>query len=367
MNLKPFLLEQWLEPLEHRCRYNLACSYGPPLSMAELLELMTYEERNRFYHDSVTYTPSRGGVGLREEIAAWHGVGPDEVQIVTGASEALLSLFFLVARPGVNVIVPQPGFPTFSALPDSMGLEVRTYLLRPENQFEIDIDEIRDLTDEGTKLILVNTPHNPTGAILAADSLRQVHDFAAERNIQFVVDEVYHPIYHEKEHASAAGLPHVTLLGDCSKALCLSGLRVGWIIEKNKKKLDQYWNARSYFTISNGFAGEAMAEVAVRHRDKIFTKARAVSTTNLELLDSFFAERGEILGWVRPKGGLVSFPWLRQGIDSRQLCRQAGERGVSLAPGFCFDAPAHFRRGFGACEKGFSEALEILSDVLPQP
>jgi aspartate/methionine/tyrosine aminotransferase len=154
------------------------------------------------------------------------------------------------------------------------------------------------------------------------------------------------------------------LLGDFSKALCLSGLRVGWIIEREEKRLEQYWNARSYFTISNNFMGEALAEVAVRHRDEIFSKARAVSTANLDLLDSFFAEQRGTLGWVRPEGGFTSFPWLRQGIDSRELCRQAGERGVSLAPGFCFDASRHFRLGFGACEEGFSEALEILTDVL---
>jgi aspartate/methionine/tyrosine aminotransferase len=334
--------------------------------MGDFLELMTDEERNRFHRGAVTYTPSRGNVALREEIAQWHGVSADEVQIVTGASEGLLCLFFLAAAPECNVIVPQPGFPTFSALPESLGLEVRSYVLRPEKRFEIDVDEIRDLTDEGTKLILINRPHNPTGASLSADSLREIHDFAAERNIQLVVDEVYHPIYYGEISASAAALPHATLLGDCSKSLSLSGLRVGWIIERDEQRLEQYWNARSYFTISNSFMGEALAEAAVRHRDRIFSKARAVSTANLELLDTFFAEQEETLGWVRPKGGFTSFPWLRQGIDSRELCRQAGERGVSLAPGFCFDASAHFRLGFGACENGFSEALEILADVLSQ-
>lgn len=366
MQLKPFLLEQWLEPLEHKSRFNLACSYGPLWSMADLLGLMNDEERDHFNRSSVTYTPSRGGAGLREEIARWHSVSPEEVQIVTGASEALLCLFLLIAEPGANVIVPEPGFPTFSALPEAMGLETRAYKLRPESRFEIDVDVIRDLTDEGTRLILVNSPHNPTGAVVSGETLRQIHDFAAERSVQLVVDEVYHPIYHGEELASAARLPHATLLGDFSKSLCLSGLRVGWIIERDKKRLEQYWNARSYFTISNSSPGEALAEIAARHRDKILSRGRAVSAANLELLDSFFAKHRQTLSWVRPKGGFTSFPWLRQGDDSRRLCLQAAERGVSLAPGFCFDAPAHFRLGFGACEKEFSEALEILSDVIEQ-
>ena len=109
-----------------------------------------------------------------------------------------------------------------------------------------------------------------------------------------------------------------------------------------------------------------MAEIAARHRDKIFAKAQAVSAANLGLLDSFFVEHQQTLSWIRPSGGFTAFPWLRQGGDSRRLCLQLAERGVAVAPGFCFDAPAHLRLGFGACEKGFSEALEILSDVMSQ-
>ena len=96
-----------------------------------------------------------------------HEVDVDTVQVVTGASEALLILFWLAAEPEANVVLPQPGYPPFSALPESLGIEIRRYAVRKENNFRIDLEEIKRLADRNTKLILVNSPHNPTGATIS--------------------------------------------------------------------------------------------------------------------------------------------------------------------------------------------------------
>ncbi len=144
----------------------------------------------------------------------------------------------------------------------------------------------------------------------------------------------------------------------------MAGLRVGWIIDRNRKRLEKHRNARSYFTISNGVFGEGLAEVTVRNRDRIFERARTTAARNLALLDSFFGEHEESLSWVRPQGGFTAFPSLTSGEDARALCRRVAERGVLLAPGDCFGYPSHLRLGFGACEGGFAEALGTFSAVL---
>src|ERR1700732_4834033 len=127
----------------------------------------------------------------------------EAVQIVTGASEALVALTWLAAEPGANVIIPLPGFTTFSALPESLGLENRFYRVRRENGFRIDPDEIKRV-DSKSKLILVNSPHNPTGATIGDAEMEALHDFTATRGIQLVRDEAYHPIYHGRQRESAA-------------------------------------------------------------------------------------------------------------------------------------------------------------------
>ncbi len=105
-------------------------------------------------------------------------VNVETVQVVTGASEALLILFWLAAEPGANVVLPQPGYPPFSALPESLGIEIRYYAVRKENNFRIDLDEIKQLVDRNTKLVLINSPHNPTGATISdaeLDRFARVH------------------------------------------------------------------------------------------------------------------------------------------------------------------------------------------------
>src|SRR6185312_11785423 len=167
MQLKPFMLDAWLDAHEHNIEFNLGASTGPIWSVKELLELAGEKQRELYLDHKLVYSRPAGADGLREAIAEMQSVSVDSVQVVTGASEALVVLMWLAAEPGANVILPEPGFTTFSALPESLGIEVRFYRVRRENDFQIDLGEIKRLADSRTKLILVNSPHNPTGATVS--------------------------------------------------------------------------------------------------------------------------------------------------------------------------------------------------------
>src|SRR5438270_5357271 len=218
MKLKPFLLDAWLDQYEHDIEFDLAASTGPTWTVNDILALADGETRHRFLNHKLAYSRPAGADSLREAIAAMQGVPVETVQIVTGASEALVAVMWLAAEPGANVILPLPGFATFSALPESLGLETRFYRVRRENGFRIDPDEIKRLADSKTKLILVS-------------------------------DEVYHPIYHGSQTKSAARLPHATVIADLSKAFSIAGVRTGWMIEHDVRRCQQYWNGRASFSI----------------------------------------------------------------------------------------------------------------------
>jgi aspartate/methionine/tyrosine aminotransferase len=364
MRLKPFLLDMWLDAYEHDIEFNLASSTGPSWTVNGLLALAGEEERQRFLNHEVVYGRPAGSDGLRAAIAEMQGVGVECVQIVTGASEALLILTWLAAEPGGNVILPRPGFATFSALPESLGLETRFYGIRKENAFRIDVEEIKKLADARTKLILLNSPHHPTGATVSDAEMENLHEFTSGRGIQLVSDEVQHPIYHGRETKSAARLPQATVVHDFSKAFPLAGARVGWMIEHDPKRRQQYWNARAYFSVSNNTGGEILAEIAMRKRDIVLQKTQEVATRNLERLDCFMAEHREILNWIRPRGGMTAFPWLVHTENARPFCQAAAQRGILLAPGDCFDVPSHFRLGFAASGEEFPRALDRLGEFL---
>ena len=364
MKLKPFLLDAWLDQYEHNIDFDLAASTGPKWTVNEILALADEETRHRFLSHKLTYGRPAGADGLREAIAEMQGVPVEAVQIVTGASEALVALMWLAAEPGANVILPLPGFTTFSALPESLGLETRFYRLRRENGFRIDPDEIKRLADSRTKLVLVNSPHNPTGATIVDDEMEALHDFAADRGIQLVCDEVYHPIYHGRPTKSAARLPHATVIADMSKAFSIPGVRTGWMIEHDAQRRQQYWTARAYFSISNTTSGEILSEIAIRQREVVLGKAQETASRNLKLLERFLAEHREVLGGIRPEGGMTAFPWLLSGENARPFCQAATEHGVLLAPGDCFDSPSHFRLGFAAAGDRFPKALERFSALV---
>jgi len=358
MQLKPFLLDAWLDPYEHNIEFNLAASTGPSWTVREVLALADDDTRRLFLNHALVYGRVAGAHRLREAIAEMQRVPADSVQVVTGAAEALLLVMWLAAEPGANVILPLPGFATFSALPESLGMETRFYQVRREDGFRIDPDEIKRLADSKTKLILVNSPHHPTGATIADDEMESLHDFAAGREIQLVCDEVYHPIYHGRHMRSAARLPHATVIGDLSKAFSIPGVRTGWIIEHDAERRQQYWTARAYFTITNSTTGEILSEIAIRQREIVLGKTQETATRNLKLLEGFMTDHRDVLGWIPPQGGMTAFPWLVRGENARPFCQGATERGILLAPGDCFDTPPHFRLGFAAVGDNFSRALD---------
>jgi aspartate/methionine/tyrosine aminotransferase len=364
MQLKPFLLDAWLDQYEHDIEFNLGASTGPTWTVNDILALADDETRHRFLNHNLVYGHPAGADSLREAIAEMQHVPIEAVQIMTGASEALVALMWLAAERGANVILPLPGYATFSALPESLGLENRYYRVRRENGFRIDPDEIKRLADSKTKLILVNSPHHPTGATISDGEMEALHDFSAERGIQLVSEEVYHPIYHGRQTKSAARLAHATVISDLSKAFSLPGVRTGWIIEHDAQRRQQYWNARAYFTVSNSTTGEILSEIAIRKRDVVLGKAQETATRNLKLLDRFMAAHRDVLGWIPPQAGMTAFPWLVSRENARPFCQAATEHGILLAPGDCFDAPAHFRLGFAAAGDNFPKALDRFGELV---
>jgi len=346
MRFERFLLDEWIErkfTSGWQITHDFSSSAGPSWTVGELLQVAGGHAIEELSRIPVIYPSAAGSVELRTAIADVEGVSPEDVQIVTGAQEGLAAIFFTAAQPGANVVLPHPGFPPFTGMPRGFGLEVRHYHLRAENGFKVDVDEVKHLCDSRTALVLLNSPHNPTGSVAPEAVRRDLHDFCAERRIQFLCDQVFHPIYYGPSIQTAATLPHATVISDFSKALCLTGLRVGWIVERDRDRLEKYREARTYFTVSNSPVTEWLAVLAIQHRHAIYARAREVSLANLELVESAWSSRMDRLEWIKPRGGFTLFPRVHGERDTRSLCERLGARGILVVPGDCFDMPSHLR------------------------
>lgn len=367
MQLPPFLLDQWLAAHEFAAspiRFNLAASTGPVWSFAELMVLGGGGIRRTLEDLKVSYVPPEGTAALRRAIAEVHNVDPDWVVVTTGASEALSALFCLAAETGASVALPKPGFPGFAAMARAWGLAVTRYDLERANGFVQSAERALAAVNAATRLVIVNSPHNPTGSVMLAAEVARLAAVLAERDIALIVDEVYHPLYFGVPVSSAAKIPNTIVVGDFSKALSLSGLRIGWLIDSDAVRRERLINVRSYFTVSGSPVTEALAVHALAHRVAIHARLMEVAQANLSKLDEFMSAQRGALGWVRPAGGTVAFPWRLDGRDARPMCEALARAGVLVAPGDCFEAASHFRVGFGLQADGFHRALDIASPIV---
>ena len=363
MRLAPFLLDQWLDAhADASLRYNLAGSTGPSWTIEELLDLQP-GSKERLLRLPIDYQPSSGQSSLRAALAEMSGASPAEILVTAGGAEALFHVFFLAAAPGGNVIVPSPGFPTYYAVPEALGLEVRTYSVM-EDDGGFAVDRVKALTDANTRIIVVNSPHNPTGAVVSEHAMRELQEFAVVTGVQLLADEVFHPIYYDEPGVSASTLGHTTVISDLSKAFALPGLRIGWIHEPDAERRAQYINAREYLSISNTVAGEFLAEIAVRNHRTIHERTQAAASANLRRLEALIDQKSGVLDWTKPQGGTTAFVRVKGCTNTRPLCLAAAERGLLLVPGDCFGFSDSVRVGLGANPERFATGMKLLSEML---
>jgi aspartate/methionine/tyrosine aminotransferase len=229
-----------------------------------------------------------------------------------------------------------------------------------------DLDELKRSLRPATRAIVINTPHNPTGLLMTHADFARVSRFAQEHDLLLFSDEVYR----ESEYKPSDRLPAAcdiyegaVSLGVMSKTYGLAGLRIGWIATHRASLYERMARMKDYTSICSSAPSEFLAELALRHRQQIAQRNLDIMTTNLSLLDGFFARRASQFTWVRPRAGSIAFPRLLGG-DIDAFCHALViSAGVLLLPGSVFDDPGnHFRLGFG--RQNMPEALARLEEFL---
>ena len=366
MNIAPFKLERYFAKYEFTTEYLLCSSDSEAMSIADLL---TLEEgaAKKFQNVWLGYTESQGSPSLRKEITnIYETIQPEEILVHAGAEEAIYLFMHAVLKPGDHVIVHTPCYQSLFEIAKSIGCDVSPWRAREENNWTLNLDELKSLIRPNTKVIVINTPHNPTGYLMSRADFDAVNRFAQENDLLLFFDEVYR----ESEYDESARLPavcdmgeHAVSLGVTSKTYGLAGLRIGWIATKNKKIYQDMASLKDYTTICNSAPSEFLAEVAMRNRQKLINRNLDIIKSNLEIMDDFFSRHAELFSWVRPQAGSMGFPKLLQG-DIEDFCdKVVREVGVLLLPGTMYDDTGnHFRVGLG--RKNLPQVVERLEKFL---
>jgi len=366
MNLPPFKLERYFAKYEFDTEYLLCSSDCEAMPISDLLAFEP-DANEKFQQVWLGYTESQGSPALRKEISKiYEAIQPEEILVHTGAEEAIFLFMHVAFKEGDHVIVHSPGYQSLAEVARDVGCDVSLWRAHEENNWALDLDELRQLLRTNTKAIIINTPHNPTGYLMSRADLEVVNKFAQENNLLLFSDEVYR----ESEYDLATRLPaacdmgdHAVSLGVTSKTYGLAGLRIGWIATKNKKIYRDMAGLKDYTTICNSAPSEFLAEVAMRNRHKLAARNLDIIKHNLTVMDNFFARHADLFSWIRPTAGSMGFPRLLKG-DIEDFCDELVKKaGVLLLPGSMYDdSRNHFRLGLG--RKNLPQAVERLEEYL---
>jgi aspartate/methionine/tyrosine aminotransferase len=366
MRLPPFRLERYFARYEFSAPYILCASDCESTSVDELLSLEP-GARERLLGQRLGYTESTGAPALRSETSRlYSSIAPDEILVHPGAEEAIFLFMHAALGPGDHLIVHSPCYQSLQEIARSIGCEVTPWAAREENRWALDADELRGLLRGNTRAIVVNTPHNPTGFLMADGPFRDLARMADSRGITLFSDEVYRGLERSPSDRlpPACDLsPSAVSLGVLSKTYGLAGLRIGWVATHDEALRRRMAQLKDYTTICSSGPSELLAEVALRHGEHLAARNRGIIAENQALLEGFFSRHGEMFSWQPPVAGPIAFPRLLRGKVDVFCDELVRERGVLLLPGSVYgDEGNHFRIGFG--RKGMADALSRLESFV---
>ena len=366
MEIAPALLEEWLREHYFNAEIDIGSSCVQNFSLAELRGIVriTDQELNDVVFDD---SPTCGNARLRQAVARQWGNGdPQHVMATHGSSEVIFLAVNALLRPEDEVVALDPCYFSYRNLAESKGCRLKPWRLRFENKFEPDFEELKSLITPRTRMVMVNFPHNPTGASVSIEQQKELIAAAAEVGAYLVWDTALAALTYDEPPLPDAHVLYerAISIGTLSKAYGLAGLRVGWC-QAAPGVIEQFVHLRDYTTLYLSPLVELIAARAIEQADDILSVRLPPARANLELLTRWVEAHDDLIEWVRPRGGVTAFPRFRYISNIAAFCRRlTEERGVMLVPGHCFSHENHVRLGFGGPTAAFQEGLNRLSHLL---
>lgn len=369
MKIRDFGVEIWMNRYENHCELNLAETCVRSLTVAELLHMAgkTNVILEELLPMQLTYGAIEGSDRLRALVAGlYENQKPENVVSTHGTIGANALVHETLVEPGDRVISVLPTYQQHYSIPESYGADVQILKLTEATGFLPDLDELKRLATPGTKLIAINNPNNPTGALMDRAYLEQIGDIARACGAWVLCDEVYRGTDQEGE-GSTASIVDVYEKGistaSMSKAYALAGLRLGWIVGP-VDLLHAVSVHRDYNTISVGMLDDHFACIALENRDKILARSRQISRTNLAML-SDWVEGEPLISWIKPKSGTTALLKYDLPMTSEDFCTRLLEQtGVMLTPGSAMEMEGYLRIGYCNETDILREGLDRMSGFL---
>ena len=373
MTLLPdFRLETHFSKWEFKAKHHLTASDAQSISLPELLAMASDEDRDAFESMWLGYTETYGDPHLREVIASTFANQKSEhILCFAGASEGIFAANNVILNPDSHAITITPNYQSHETLPQAI-CSASAVPLNPDEGWSLDIDQIAAAIRPNTKLVTINFPHNPTGAILPLDRYMALIELCRKHGIYILHDEIFNGL----GTTGTQHLPYVAdvyekglSLGVMSKSYGLPGLRIGWIACQDVEVLSQMERMKHYLSICNSGPSEKLSIIGLKNKDKLIARNNAIIDHNLPLWAGFFNKYNDLFEARKPDGSCMGFAKYKgaDGVDSFAE-RLVNDAGILILPSAIYQSELgstpdnYFRYGYG--RNGLEEGLNAFDTYL---
>ncbi len=370
MIIKPFAVEEWMNAWEEGARYNIAETCVDSISMNTLFEL-TGENRENFLtrlcQRRLSYGDIEGLPEFRQGICTLYRTMSNENIVPThGAAGANHHVFYSLISPGDSVVSIMPTYQQLYSIPESYGADVKILQLHRDNDYLPDMEALRRLVTPDTRMICINNPNNPTGALMPEEMLLEIIEIARSVGAWVLCDEVYRHLSQEDGWCpSVADLYGKGIsVGSMSKVFSMAGLRLGWIATHDTDAIRSIMSHRDYDLVSCGVFDEMLAALALKHSDRLLERSRKIVRENLRILDDWVNNEPHV-SYVKPKAGTTALVYYDLDIPSYEFCEEMyRETGAFVTPGDCFEIPHSMRIGYAYGKQDLIDGLRAISEFI---
>ncbi|MBL7864894.1 MAG: aminotransferase class I/II-fold pyridoxal phosphate-dependent enzyme [Cyclobacteriaceae bacterium] len=351
MKIRDFKLERYFAKYEFHTRHLLSSSDCDGLSLSSLLDMAGDEERRLWNDLKLGYTESQGLPTLRQAIAdQYTSIDPDHV-LVLSPGEANFCLMNVLLEKNDHVVCMSPAYQSLYQVAESIGCKVDFWRPDPAT-WQFSTETLRSLIQPETKLLIINFPHNPTGFIPTVKELNEIAEIASTHRLTIFSDEMYHHLVHDPSMriASMSDLyDRAVSLWGMAKSFGLAGLRLGWLVSRNKKVIDDVMSYKDYLTICNNSMSEVLSLIAIRNSEKLIDSNLQKIRSNIGAFTAFKDRHPDLISFPKPKAGSTLFAKLNIGEPALAYCeRLVQQAGIMLLPSEMFDfGDQHVRIGLG--------------------
>ena len=295
-------------------------------------------------------------------IAERYGVLPENIATAVGCSGANFLALAALVESGDEVLFEQPGYDPLGAAATMLGARLTRFERRFEDGWRLDPDLIARALTPRTRVVMLSSPHNPSGVLASSDELSGIARLAERRGLTVIVDEVYLDLARPGHPPSATLSPAFVSTNSLTKAYGLASLRCGWALA-DPQLAQKIRRARDVVDVWSPMPADRLSVVAFRNLDRLAERARRLVEANGRVVTDFLAARPDLE--CVPFHATIAFPRFGDGRDAAAFAdRLMRDYGVAVVPGSFFDSPSHFRVSFGGATEALAEGLAAIAACL---